>query len=82
MTLLCSTASFLPPSSEGREDLAVLPPGTGGGPHLYQHQGYMERAVKTDCQAPSQEFLIQEVGMGQRLCVSHKCTGMVLIRLV
>lgn len=82
MTLLCSTASFLPRNSEGHEDLAVLPPGTGSGPHLYQHQGYMERAVKTDCQAPPQEFLTQEVGMGQRICVSHTCTGMVLIQLV
>ena len=45
---LHSTASFLPTHSEGLEELAVLAPGNGGGPHLYQHQGYLERAVETD----------------------------------
>ena len=39
-------ASFLPTHSEGHEELALLAPGNGGGPHLYQRQGYLERAVE------------------------------------
>lgn len=68
VTLLRSTALVLPPS-EGRRDPAALALGTALALKFIIARAIW-RAVKT-------QLGTQEVGVGQRICISHTCAGMV-----